>query len=396
MHDARTVQIGTILGNIADELDISQELYDEMVEKYEHLGEWIKDDNEERFRTDSEIYTQGSVRLGTMIKPVKEDCEYDVDLVYRRELAKSGVTQEELVQSAGDQLERYIAYRKDEGLDEPELVRRRRCWALNYDGRLALYYDGRFHMDVIPAIPDDEPIKYGIELADTAILITDREQHEWQHSNPKGYAEWFRSREREVFDRQIVSMAAAKKVDIESIPAERVRTPLRRIVQILKRHRDIRYSGDPDDKPISIIITTLAASVYSNETELFSALMSVVRKMPDAVQKTGGKWWIPNPVNPEENFGDRWNEYPQRAERFFEWLGLVEADLSAAEQKTGIANFSESLSPVFGGEVVRKSIERFGRSMDSAQQSGNLKMATGTGTLGSVGASIPKNTWFGD
>lgn len=387
MHDARTVQIGTILGNIADELDISQELYDEMVEKYEHLGEWIKDDNEGRFRTDSEIYTQGSVRLGTMIKPVKDGCEYDVDLVYRRELARSGVTQEQLVQSAGDQLERYIAYRKDEGLDVPELVRRRRCWALNYDGR--------FHMDVIPAIPDDEP-KYGIELADVAILITDREQHEWQHSNPKGYAQWFRSREREVFDRQIVSMAAAKKMDIESIPAERVRTPLRRIVQILKRHRDIRYNGNPDDKPISIIITTLAASVYSNETELFSTLMSVVRKMPDAVQKIGGKWWIPNPVNPEENFADRWNDYPQRADRFFEWLRLVEADLGAAEQKTGIANFSEALSPVFGDEVVRKSIERFGRSMDAAQQSGNLKMATNTGTLGSAGSAVPKNTWFGD
>lgn len=388
MHDARTVQIGTILGNIADELDISQELYEEMVEKYEHLGEWIKDDNEERFRTDSEIYTQGSVRLGTMIKPVKDGCEYDVDLVYRRELAKSGVTQGELVQSAGDQLKRYIAYRKDEGLDVPELVRRRRCWALNYDGR--------FHMDVIPAIPDDEPAPYGIELTDTAILITDREQHEWQHSNPKGYAEWFRSREREMFDRQIVSIAAAKKVDIESIPAERVRTPLRRIVQILKRHRDIRYNGDPDDKPISIIITTLGASVYSNETELFSALMSVVQKMPDAIQKIGGKWWIPNPVNAEENFADRWNDYPQRADRFFEWLRLVEADLGAAEQKTGIANFSESLSPVFGDEVVRKGIERFGRSMDAAQQSGNLKMATSTGTLGSVGSSVPKNTWFGD
>lgn len=383
MHDAKTIQIGTLLANIADELDISQELYDEMVRKYEHLGEWIRNDNEDRLRTDSEIYTQGSVRLGTMIKPVEEGCEYDVDLVYRRDVRKSSVTQEQLVESAGDQLERYKTHRKQAGLDVPELIRRRRCWALNYDGR--------FHMDVIPAIPDDE---YGV--ADTSILITDRDQREWQPSNPKGYAEWFRNQEREVFERQVIFMAEAKKVDIESIPDERVRTPLRRIVQILKRHRDMRYTGASDDKPISIIITTLAATAYSSETELFSGLISVVRKMPDAVQKVEGKWWIPNPVNPGENFADRWNEYPQRAEIFFEWLRTVEADLTVAEQKSGIANFSESLSPVFGDEVVRKSIERFGYSMDDAQQGGNLKMAASTGTLGSVGSAIPKNTWYGD
>lgn len=383
MHDAKTIQIGTLLANIADELDISQELYDEMVTKYEHLGEWIRNDNEDRLRTDSEIYTQGSVRLGTMIKPVEEGCEYDVDLVYRRDVGKSSVTQEQLVESAGDQLERYKTYRKQEGLDVFELIRRRRCWALNYDGR--------FHMDVIPAIPDDD---YGV--ADTSILITDRDQREWQPSNPKGYAEWFRNQEREVFDRQVIFMAEAKQVDIESIPDERVRTPLRRIVQILKRHRDMRYIGASDDKPISIIITTLAATAYSNETELFSGLISVVRKMPDAIQKVEGKWWIPNPVNPGENFADRWNEYPQRAEVFFEWLRTVEADLTAAEEKSGIANFSESLSPVFGDEVVRKSIERFGYSIDDAQQSGNLKMAASTGTLGSVGSAIPKNTWYGD
>lgn len=51
MHDAKTIQIGTLLANIADELDISQELYDEMVRKYEHLGEWIRNDNEDRLRT---------------------------------------------------------------------------------------------------------------------------------------------------------------------------------------------------------------------------------------------------------------------------------------------------------------------------------------------------------
>lgn len=42
---------------------------------------------------------------------------------------------------------------------------------------------------------------------------------------------------------------------------------LQRIVQILKRHRDIMFNGD-EDKPISIIITTLASRAYRGETNL--------------------------------------------------------------------------------------------------------------------------------
>ena len=389
MLDTRTGQIGAILGFLADELDVPENLYAEMVRKYEHLSSWIKEDNAERFHTDSEIYPQGSTKLGTMIRPVKKDCEYDVDLVYRRELLKKSVTQEELVEQTGEQLKRYIADLRKEGEDVPDLVRRRRCWALNYKGR--------FHMDVLPSIPDDEAATYTVRSLDAAILITDRELREWQHSNPKGYAEWFNDRERRVLREQRGVMAKAANVEIESIPEERVRTPLRRVIQILKRHRDIRYEGNPEDKPISIIITTLAAGAYANETDLFDALISAVRDMPKGVQTRNGEWWIPNPVNPRENFADKWNEEPRKATLFFQWLSQVEADLTAAQQQVGgIHRVGESLAPVFGSEVVQKSIERFGRDMDAAQQRGDLKMATKTGMLGTAGSVVPKNTWYGE
>jgi hypothetical protein len=389
MLDTSTKQIGTILGFLADELDVPEDLYAEMVRKYEHLSAWIKEDNAERFHTDSEIYPQGSTRLGTMISPVKKDCEYDVDLVYRRELSKRSVTQEELVEQTGDQLRRYIADLREEGGDVPELVRRRRCWALNYKGR--------FHMDVLPSIPDDEAAIFTVRSLDAAILITDRELRQWQHSNPKGYAEWFNDRESRVLRERRGVMAKAANVEVESIPEERVRTPLRRVVQILKRHRDIRYEGNPDDKPISVIITTLAAGAYASETDLFDALISAVREMPKGVQTRNGEWWIPNPVNPKENFADKWNEEPRKATLFFRWLGQVEADLTAAREQTGgIHRVGEALAPAFGSDVVRKSIERLGRETDAAQQRGDLRMAAKTGALGAVGSVVPKNTWYGD
>lgn len=379
--------LGSILDIIADELDIPEDLRKEMVRKYKHLGEWIKSDNEERFKTESEIYPQGSVRLGTIVQPVTESGEYDVDLVYLRRLAKTGVTQEGLVEQAEEQLNRYIKHRRDEGKDIPTLERRRRCIALNYDGR--------FHMDVLPALPDDEGAHYTDRSVDTSILLTDRELREWQHSNPKAYSEWFRDCQRVAFDLKMANMASEGNVSVEEIPSEEVKTPLQIAIQILKRHRDVTYKGDSDDKPISIIITTLAATVYQNELNIVEALVSILEKMEKAIVFDEGKWNIPNPVNSKENFADKWNEYPQRAERFIEWLNSARADLSKFLQLEGLDRISFSLSESFGSDIVERSIKRYGSGIDESQQEGKLKMAAKTGLLGTTGATLPKNTWHG-
>lgn len=394
MHDHFTIgdtkekQLGRLLGNVAAELDIPDELKAELVRKYDHLGLWIRRDNEDRFRTDSEIYPQGSVRLGTAIRPVTPECGYDVDLVYLRRIGKNSISQEQLVEQAGEQLERYINSRRSEGKEVPELVRRRRCWAMNYSGR--------FHMDVLPALPDDEGSLF-TRSAETSILLTDRKLRHWQHSNPKAYSDWFRDCELLAFTEKRISMARAGNVEVEKIADDAVKTPLRVAVQILKRHRDVRYAGHPDDKPISIIITTLAAAAYRDERELFDALMGVVTRVEDSIELIDGKWWIPNPVNPRENFADKWNEFPQRAKRFFEWLAAVKADLEALLNTSGLNNISSSLAGSFGSDVVERSMKRFGDGVDASQQRGDLRMAAGTGLINtSTGTKVATNTWYGD
>lgn len=388
MIDTKTQQLGTMFEILAEELDVPEHVYKDMVRKYQHLGDWIKLDSKDKFRADAEIYPQGSVNLGTTIPPVKVIDGYDVDLVYRRDLAKSGISQADLVKQTGDQLTRYIAHLRQQGESVPELIPRRRCWALNYRGH--------FHMDVLPAIPDDEAFVYSLRNQDDAILITDRELRAWQHSNPKGYAGWFYDREAGVLPEQRRLAAKAFNVDVESIPIQRVRTPLRRTIQLLKRHRDIRYTGNPDDKPISIIITTLAAMAYANQTDVFESFDYIARNMRSFIKPQNGGWWIPNPVNPKENFADKWNEHPQRAQRFFEWLAQVEADLANAQRQVGIHQFAKSLSPIFGSEIVERSIEKFGRRMDQSQQRGELRMSAKTGALGSAGVVVAKNTWYGE
>lgn len=392
MHDSigntREQQLGQLLTLIASDLDIPEDLRAEMVRKYNHLGAWIKKDNEDRYRTDSEIYPQGSVPLGTAIQPISEQCGYDVDLVYLRRLTKNSISQGQLIERAGEQLVQYIEYRRGQGKEVPSLERRRRCWAMNYSGR--------FHMDILPALPDEKGTSF-VQSNDTSILLTDRQFREWQHSNPKAYLEWFRKCELVAFQTKRASMAQAGNVEVEKIPDDSVKTPLRVSIQILKRHRDIRYTGDPDDKPISIIINTLAAAAYRNELEIFEALIGIVTRMETSIQTVDGEWWIPNPVNTQENFADKWNQFPQRAERFFEWLAAVKLDLESLLRQSGLNNISGHLSGLFGSIVVERSMKRYGEGVDAKQQSGALKMAVGVGLLNtSSGTDVPKNTWYGD
>ncbi len=389
IDSTKSERLSEIFGYIGEELDIPENIFLTARRRYSMLADWLKDDHLERFASDASIYHQGSLRLGTAVRPVKDNDEYDVDLVYCRDIKKESTTQEKLKNELEEQLRRYLRHLQAQKESLPELVAGRRCWTLDYKGQ--------FHMDLLPAIPDDEADAYNLRNICDGIIIPDRKLHEWQHSNPKGYADWFSEQQKVLLTEWRAKMAKAQDVDIETIPKERVPTPLRRVVQILKRHRDIRYHGTPDDKPISIIITTLAAKAYSGEVNIYDALASTVTKMRDGIMKVNGEWWVSNPINPNENFADKWKEGedPQRAMRFFEWLDQVEADITAAGKQTGIHRLVESLSPVFGSALVKRAAERYGKSVDGAHQSGTLKMAAKTGILGVIGTTVKKNTWYG-
>ncbi len=147
------------------------------------------------------------------------------------------------------------------------------------------------------------------------------------------------------------------EMSIEDVPEYEVKTPLQRVVQILKRHRDIYFQTKPGLRPVSIIITTLAARAYRNQADLYDALTSVVEEMPNFIERReNGQWWVPNPVNPEENFADKWNEYPDRRTAFFGWLKKVHDDLVSAGQQQTFTKTASALSPVLGeGAVARAS-----------------------------------------
>ena len=83
-------------------------------------------------------------------------------------------------------------------------------------------------------------------------------------------------------------IAESIRAGVEDVPEYKVKTPLQQAIQILKRHRDIMFEKDAEDRPISIIITTLAAHAYNNETNLLDALRNIVAHMTQFIR---GRAW---------------------------------------------------------------------------------------------------------
>lgn len=383
-------EFSRILEYVSDSLDIPDYRYQEAEERYKAVGRWLSKPDSPLSIFDPEIYPQGSFRLGTVVKPISEEDEYDIDLVCQLNTPKHAITQQALKKMVGDRLKANKAYA---GMLDKE---GRKCWTL-------LYADSaKFHMDILPAIPDEYrwllAIGVPFELARHAISITDKEARStdpfWPASNPKGYAEWFRSQMRVAFDNRRAFLAERLMASVEDVPEYKVKTTLQRAVQILKRHRDITFQNDPDDKPISIIITTLAAHAYRNEEDLFDALHSIVTGMPEYILRRSGSPWIPNPVNPKENFAERWENQPVKEVKFMKWLDQVIDDLASAIGKRGIHEVGNRLKPVLGERAVNEAILTLGRFYEGQRRTGSLRMASGTGLLGSIGATPVRNHTF--
>lgn len=315
----RTNMLSNLLQQATEELDIPEGRYIEAKKRYEAVGEWLSEEGSSLASYKPEIYPQGSFRLGTVIKPISNKDEYDVDLVcYLAELNKVKTSQKELKRMVGDRLRQNETYK---GLLD---IEGQRCWTLNYANE--------FHMDILPAIADEELRSSGGFYSD-AVLITDKKMiekndPEWPKSNPKGYAEWFLSRQKTVFLAMQKQLSESLKAEIDEIPDYRIKTPLQRAVQILKRHRDIYFlKKRNENKPISIIITTLAAQLYEGQGNVYSAIYDILNGIEETSIKKAGVFYIPNPVNPEENFADKWNENPALPVAFFEWLKNAKEEL---------------------------------------------------------------------
>lgn len=355
-----------VLNCIAEELDIPISTFETAVDRYQSLGRWLDRPNSTLKDMDTEISPQGSFLLGTVIKPLHDGEEYDIDLVCRLLARRTDLTQEQLKAKVGFEIESYATAHSMSDPDD-----HRRCWRLNYaEGAM-------FHMDILPAIPDADRFRRLLsergyedfarseELTGAAISITDklhplyrRLTEDWYQSNPKGYGVWFQSRMLTQLheEKRRYSQRGLITASVDDIPDHKVKTPLQRVVQLLKRHRDNMFRDDPEHKPISIIITTLAAHSYNNEASISVALENILTNMHLHIQDRGGVKWVPSPVNPAENFADKWAETPTKEANFRRWLDAARRDFGMYVRGSASDRLPDRLAESFGDRILKRAL----------------------------------------
>ena len=356
---------------IAEAIDIPPSKYQDAVDHYQAVGKYLEDGEYPGCAGELSIYPQGSFRLGTVVRPIRDGIEasYDIDLVCELPIEKHWTNPRSVKLMVGNRLKEHGTYRKL--LDEEG----KRCWTLEYAEQ-----DGiGFHLDVLPSVPDPRP------PLDTAIAITNKQGnvYTWSASDPKGYGLWFDRQNKAAFEfvrtaqkRAILVESANIYASIDDVPDALVHTSLQRSIQLMKRHRDIMFDKEQNNKyaPISVIITTLAAQFYQNEPDIYSALYNIVTQLhahavlvengtvnrslvPHSPIKRSpdGGWYIGNPVNPKENFADRWQEDNHaRARAFFRWVAALKETLFNILEEPHLNVLREQLSATLGAAVVSK------------------------------------------
>ena len=328
-----------ILEAILAEVELPDSAYERAYRRYHDLGEWFQRPEAACHPFDPHVYAQGSFRLGTVV--LSDEYDLDMGCRLRSGLSKASHTQRALKHLVKADL---AAYRTARGI-EHGVEEKPRCWRLRYKDELS------FHLDAVPSIPADQaqqvtmvramaeagvPAPLSEAVANHAGSITDNRlpnyaiiSPDWPVSNSEGHALWFEHRMRTISPGFAQGFMTAGQVD--ELPAYRRKTPLQRCVQLLKHHRNTHFAGRTDLMPASVLLTTLAAHAYQGEGDLVLALQRILADMGGKVRASFPR--VPNPVNPEEDFADRWGRPEGRQldleGNFWAWLRQAQNSFAA-------------------------------------------------------------------
>ncbi len=394
-------ELNKILIQLATDLDISETQYNNAVASYTAVGNYLTSTDSPLYPYKPRVKPQGSFLFGTTIKPIHEEDDIDIDLVVYLLIKNKDWTQKDLKEMVGHWMRQKPVYKE---LLFPE---GRRCWTLGY--RQESITSQKYHMDILPSIVGntyDAIIErtfknlLAADIQDLGIRYTDNKLVSytntsdltgWPITNPFGFAKWFYIRA--ITDNNSLYLSRM----IESFPKySNDKLILQRVIQILKRHRDIMFNGD-DEKPISIAITTLAAKAYNKDNNLFSALRHIVNHMEDHIftkyDFTKNEYYkvIENPVNALENFADKWRENKNKEKKFYAWLTQVKKDISEFEQVRGLDKIGNLLSLRFGEKISKDTLKNYAMK---SQNEKNFDFRTGISSLGTL--TIPRHNFYGE
>jgi hypothetical protein len=183
------------------------------------------------------------------------------------------------------------------------------------------------------------------------------------------------------------------------VPSE-FKFPLQRVVQLMKRHRDLYFHGGRDIAR-SVILTTLAGIFYRGERSLSLALDGVLDGISAALAVHSSVPRIENPVHPAENFADTWDQ--EKYDKFKAYIANFRRGLkavlypTAVDEQRGLETSAGPLTELFGEPEVKEAVRREASEMNRNRDLGKLSVSA-AGMIGAprTGAVVvPPTKFFG-
>lgn len=363
-------QLDELLDEICVTLQLSDTQFDEAKSRYEAVGTWLGKPDSSLADYKPKIYPQGSVLHRTTVKPRHQE-EHDVDLICELQIPTSLYHEPELVLQL---VERRLV---ESGHYKGKVERFKRCVRINYANE--------FHLDVTPARLDSG-------MGGTCILVPDRKIQEWKPSNPLGFAEWFewnvRREKRAAFARKMAPFPAQESAEKKA--------PLRRAVQLFKRHRDVVFDGH-EDAPRSILLTTLAGHHYDGEELVTDSLLGILRNVVAYIDSVPGMIEVPNPSNPGEKFCESWADNRKAYEAFVAFVKTFQIRFENLLSTTGLDRIAAGLDDLFGEKVTKVAVANLTERVNRARDKNGIHFTkTGVGlTVVESSRQVPRNTFYG-
>lgn len=371
--------IDAMYRKIAAEIEISETQAEKAKESYEAVGNYL---NNNIKQYDVRIFPQGSFMLGTVIKPISDKDEYDIDLVAT--IDNKFTSAKELKNIVGDLLKTSDRY--SEKVEEGK-----RCWTIQYSE------SANYHMDILPTMKSDTYFQ------NKKLIMTHKEDessdYEFRQTNPEAYHDWFVKRMEEEKKKLTEEYAIRNKMEIVEVPEYKIKTTLQIAIEILKRYRDIKFKDTPDIKPISIILTTLMAKIYTGKENVYELIEKFSKDYVLYLEKDeNGNILIQNPVNENENLADKWPSNPERKEAFFKFMDELRYDLVTNKVllEGNLREQADAYKKLFGENMVNKVYESMAKSTREEREKSNIYLKeNGNLTTEKTNITVRKHNFYG-
>lgn len=384
--------LNLVMRTIAESAAPTQAMYDTLKKEYDAICKAL-DDCPQLAPYQPKLWMQGSMALGVTIRSPKNDGDMDVDVIVELKNVPDFATQKWVKELVLKTLKSHPVYGKM--LDKPNGGRR--C--------VTICYANNSHVDLLPCVTSDAYYR-SIQMNDAnvenySLAITDKQhagydwdtnQDRWPHSNPLGFIKWFNFKASTPKTAFVQSHDLTLKAEISPFPkyqAPSEKNILQCVVMLCKRHRDM-CMGDDDDKPVSILMTTLLTKAYVDApgNTLWEILCWCANHLVDYIQSKNGRPVVLNPADSRENFADKWPDKPRKQQLFYGWVERLQQDLKDLLVLTGEA-YKDKLKRMFGETITAQARSIEGRKIHDGLNTKAIGISASNGGITSSANSIP-------